>query len=230
MRETTGHISARVDNETMLIRCRGSQEAGLAFTEAEAVQRVRFDGADMAKGGEYETPSELPIHGETYLARPEVNAVVHAHPRASLICTLAGLKLMPIFGSFDIHSLALAETDIPVFPKSILIRERALGRELVATMNGKPVCIMRGHGITAVGASVEEATLRAIHLETLAAITLEIAKAGGTPEPISIEDREYFRKLRETQDQKNKSHSQDVYQWTWRHYTKLLAAHEAGRG
>jgi len=230
VRETTGHVSARVDNEYMLIRCRGSQEAGLVFTAAEAVQKVRFEGAGMTRGtSQYETPSELPIHGEMYLARPEVNAVVHAHPRASLVCTLAGLPLLPIFGSFDVHAMALAEIGIPVFPRSILIRDRALGRQLVAAMDGKPACIMRGHGITTVGATVQEATIRAIHLETLASVTLDVARAGGKLEPISEEDREYFRKLRETQDKKHQAHGQDILQWTWRHYTKLLAVHEAGR-
>ena len=80
VRETTGHVSARVDSEHMLIRCRGSDEAGLAFTRPEAVQLVRCDGAGMSRSAGFETPSELPIHGEMYLARPEVGAVVHAHP------------------------------------------------------------------------------------------------------------------------------------------------------
>ena len=214
----------------MLIRCRGSGEAGLAFTAAECVQRVRFDGTGVSKALDYETPSELPIHGEMYLARLEVNAVVHAHPRATLICALAGLPLKPIFGSFDTRALGLAEAGVPVFPRSILIRDRALGQELATAMKGKAVCVMRGHGITTVGATVEEATLRAIQLETLASITLEIATAGGAPESMSEADREYFRKLRETQDSKQRAHGQDVYTWTWRHYVKLLEAQGTRHG
>jgi 3,4-dihydroxyphthalate decarboxylase len=231
VRETTGHVSARVDGEQMLIRCRGSQESGLVFTEAECVRKVPFVGAGMAKGeSEYETPSELPIHGEMYILRPEVNAVVHAHPRASLVCTLAGLPLKPIFGSYDIHAMALADEGVPVFPRSVLIRERYLGQQLAAAMGTKHVCIMRGHGITTVGRSVQEATIRAIHLETLASVTLDVAKVGGKLESISDEDLEYFRRLRATQDKKHQAHGQDILTWTWRHYVKLLEAHEAGRG
>jgi ribulose-5-phosphate 4-epimerase/fuculose-1-phosphate aldolase len=229
VRETTGHVSARIDDSRMLIRCRGKEEAGLVFTQAEAVRSVGFDGSDLEMADDYETPTELPIHGEIFRARPDVQCVVHAHPRASLICTLAGLELKQIFGAFDPNAMALAAIGIPIFPRSALIRERTMGEALAKCLGDKPVCILRGHGIVTTGASVQEATIRAIQLETLAGITLEIAKAGGTIEEISPEDQEYFRKLRETQDKKAKAHGADVFKWTWRHYTKLLEASEAGR-
>lgn len=224
VRETTGHVSARIDDGRMLIRCRGKDESGVVFTDPESVRSVDFDGGNLDHAGEYETPTELPIHGEIYRARPDVNAVVHAHPRASLICTLLGLELKPIFGAFDPNAMSLAVTEIPVFPRSILIRERAVGEQLAQVLGYKPVCILRGHGTVTTGASVQEATIRAIQLETLASITLEIAKAGGTPNVISPEDQEYFRRLRETQDAKAQAHGADVFQWTWRHYIKLMAA------
>lgn len=229
VRETTGHVSARVDGERMLIRCRSKQEAGLAFTQAEAVRSVGFDGRGLDLANEYETPTELPIHGEIYRARPEVQAVVHAHPRASLVCTLAGIELKPIFGAFDPHAMALAAAGIPIFPRSALIRDRYMGEALAQCLGRKNVCILRGHGIVTTGASVQEATIKAIQLETLASVTLEIAKAGGIPEPISPEDQEYFGKLREAQDKKASAHDKDVFRWTWRHYTKLLEASENGR-
>ncbi|MES2977844.1 MAG: class II aldolase/adducin family protein [Pseudomonadota bacterium] len=226
VRETTGHVSARLDDGRMLIRCRGKDEAGVIFTNAEAVRSVDFDGKNLDHAGQYETPTELPIHGEIYRARPDVNAVVHAHPRASLICTLLGLELKPIFGAFDPNAMSLAVAGIPIFPRSILIRDRALGEQLASTLGYKPVCILRGHGTVTTGASVQEATIRAIQLETLASMTLEIAKAGGSANAISAEDQEYFRKLRETQDAKAKAHGADVFQWTWRHYIKLMQAGE----
>ncbi len=229
VRETTGHVSSRLAGDRMLIRCRGKLEAGLAFTQAEAVRSVGFDGKDLDLADEYETPTELPIHGEIYRARPDVQAVVHAHPRASLVCTLAGIQLKPIFGAFDPNSMALAAAGIPVFPRSALIRERSMGEALVRCLGEKHVCILRGHGIVTTGATVQEATIKAIQVETLASITLEIAKAGGVPEEISLEDQEYFRKLRETQDAKARSHGADVFKWTWRHYTRLLQASENSR-
>lgn len=227
VRETTGHVSARIDDRRMLLRCRGKSEAGLVLTQAEAVQSVNFDGTELERAGEYETPTELPIHGEIYKARPDVHAVVHAHPRASMICSIAHLELRPIFGAYDPNSMYLAADGVPIFPRSALIRDAALGQQLVASLDSKSVCLMYGHGIVAVGASIEEATIKAIQLETLASITLECAKAGSVPDVISEEDRIYFQRLRETQNAKAVSHGKDVFKWTWRHYTKLLEAQES---
>lgn len=230
VRETTGHISARIDSERMFIRCRGNAEAGLVFTQAEAVRRVRFDGSELEGKDAYEIPSEFPIHGEIYRMWPEVGAVVHAHPRASLMCTILGLELRPVFGAFDPNALAIAAAGVPIFPRSILVRERSVGEDLARCITGKHVCILRGHGIVTTGATVEEATIRAIQLETLASLTLEMAKTGQRPDVISPEDDLYFHRMREAQDARTKTHGKDVFKWTWRHYVRLLEAAERGGG
>ena len=219
-RETTGHISARTGAGRMLIRCRGKDEAGIVFTDAEVVREVDLDGQHLDGAGDYEKPSELPIHGEILRARPEVNAVVHCHPRASMVCTIAGLELKPIFGAFDPPATQLAIAGIPVFPRSITIRNKQLADQMLDVMGDKSVLLMKGHGIVAVGRSVEEATLNAIRLETLAAITLEVVKAGGTPMPIADEEIAHFRNLRETVGAAEGKHGN----WAWRHYVKLLEA------
>lgn len=230
VRETTGHISARIDADRMYIRCRGPEEAGLIFTQADAIRSVSFEGQDLDEAATYELPSEFPIHGEIYRCRPDVGAVVHAHPRASLLCTLLGLSMEPVFGAYDPNALALALEGVPIFPRSILVRERAVGRALASVMGFKHVCILRGHGIVTTGATVEEATIRAIQLETLAAITLDLAKAGRRPDVIDDEDREYFRRMLDAQKSKSKGHGRDVAVWTWRHYMRLLDVAEGGRG
>jgi ribulose-5-phosphate 4-epimerase/fuculose-1-phosphate aldolase len=230
VRETTGHVSARIDGDRMLLRCRGSSEAGLMETAAEAVQSVGFDGSALDNADRYEAPTELPIHGELYRARSDVQAVVHAHPRASMLCTIMGLELRPIFGAFDPNAMFLAADGVPLFPRSSLIRDATMGQEMVTAMENKPVCLLYGHGIVATGASVEEATIKAIQLETLASITLECAKAGAVPDIISEEDRLYFQRMRDAQSAKAVAHGKDVIKWTWRHYVRLLEIHERGVG
>jgi ribulose-5-phosphate 4-epimerase/fuculose-1-phosphate aldolase len=187
---------------------------------------VRFDGSDLERADEYETPTELPIHGEIYRARNDVKAVVHAHPRASMLCSILRLELRPIFGAFDPASMKLGAMGVPVFPRSALVRDREMGQQLASTLGYKPVCLMYGHGIVSTGASVQEATITAIKLETLASLTLECAKTGIQPEVIGEEDRLYFQRLKETQSVDATAHSKDVFNWTWRHYTKLLEAYE----
>jgi 3,4-dihydroxyphthalate decarboxylase len=133
-------------------------------------------------------PNELPIHGELLRARPEVNAVVHAHPPAVLLCGVAGLDLRPLFGSYNIPAMRMALEGIPVYPRSVLIRRPDLAHEMIAAMGDRPVCVLKGHGITVTGASVEEAVVRALNLNALATVTLELARLGAKPEPVPAED------------------------------------------
>lgn len=183
-----GHVSARVDGDTMLVRCRGPREHGLLFTEPSDVRLVDLDGhgADLTDG--YAVPNELPIHGETLRARPEVGAVVHAHPPAVLACGITELPFRPVFGAFNIPAMRMAHEGVPVYPRSVLVRTAELAREMLAAMGGRPVCVLRGHGITVTGATVREAVMRALNLNALATVTLTVAMTGRTAEVISADD------------------------------------------
>jgi 3,4-dihydroxyphthalate decarboxylase len=59
---------------------------------------------------------------------------------------------------------------------------------MLAAMGDRPVCLLKGHGATVTGASVQEAVVRALNLNTLATVTLELARLGAHPEPIPDED------------------------------------------
>src|SRR5688500_15740589 len=45
-----GHVSLRIDDESLLVRCRGPRERGLGFTEPEDIRLIRFDGTAAAPG------------------------------------------------------------------------------------------------------------------------------------------------------------------------------------
>lgn len=185
---TLGHVSARAGDDRMLIRCRGVDDEGLLFAGDEDVRLTDFSGAAIGPDDGYRIPNELPIHGEVLRARPEVNAVVHAHPPAVLSCGIAGLELRPIFGSYNIPAMRMALDGVPIYPRSVLISRPDLAREMMAAMADRPVCVLKGHGITVTGESVEQAVVRALNLNALATITLEVARAGGRAEVIPAED------------------------------------------
>lgn len=176
-----GHISLRLDERTALVRCRGPLERGLAWTSAEDIRIVDFDGGP-GRPGELDgadPPNELPLHTEVLRRDPAVIAVVHAHPPAVVAADLAGLPIRPIVGAFDIPGAKLAAGGIPVYPRGVLIRDRALAAEMVAALGQRPAVLLRGHGITTIGSSVQEAVLRAISIDTIARMSLQIASAGG---------------------------------------------------
>ena len=134
-------------------------------------------------------PKELPIHTEVLRARPEAAAVVHAHPRSVLIAGLAGLAPRAVFGAYNIPAMHLALGGVPVYDRSVLISSPELAQEMLAAMGTRPACILRGHGITTVGASVEQATLTALDLELLCAVTLEVARLGAAPPVVPETDQ-----------------------------------------
>jgi ribulose-5-phosphate 4-epimerase/fuculose-1-phosphate aldolase len=183
-----GHVSVRAGVDRMLIRCRGADEHGLMFTTDDDVRLTDLGGTIIGDAEGYRVPNELPIHGELLRARSEVNAVVHAHPPAVLLCGVAGLELAPVFGSYNIPAMRMAIDGVPVYPRSVLIRRPELAHEMIAAMGERPVCVLKGHGITVTGTSVEEAVVRALNLNALATVTLELARLGSRPDLVPVED------------------------------------------
>ncbi|MFD1515849.1 class II aldolase/adducin family protein [Pseudonocardia yunnanensis] len=175
-----GHVSVRVDAEHLLVRCRGPRERGLAFTEPADIRLVNLEGEGDLEGG-YSVPNELPLHTEVLRSRPEVRSVVHAHPFAVVAADLAGLAIRPMLGAYDIPGAHLAAGGVPVHPRAVLVRDRRLAAEMVASMGDRPVVVLRGHGLTSTGDNPAHAVLRAISVDTLARMALAVANAGGTP-------------------------------------------------
>ena len=215
--DVLGHVSVRVGTDALLVRCRGPRESGLLFTTAEDVHLVSLDGpGDLPPG--YAPPSELPIHAETLRVRPDVNAVVHAHPPAVVAADLAGLALRPVFGAYNIPAMRMARDGIPVYPRGVLIRRADLAAEMLAAMGDAPVCVLRGHGVTTTGASVAEAVVAALNLDSLARMILSAAQAGGHPADLPDADVAELPDLGATLNTEN----------VWRYHLARLA--HAGLG
>jgi len=120
--------------------------------------------------------------------RPQVNAVVHAHPRAVVAADLAGLSIRPIVGAYDMPGAKLAAGGVPVYPRGVLVRDRRLAGEMVTAMAGRPVVLLRGHGLTSAATTVEEAVLNAIAVDQIARLSLTVVSAGGTLTDLPAED------------------------------------------
>src|SRR4029078_1562709 len=132
-------------------------------------------------------PQEVFIHTELYRARPDLNAAIHIHPANVVAFTIAGKTLLPIIGAFNPPALRLITDGLPVYDSSVLINSPERGRQLAALMHTHRACLMRGHGITTAGATVEEATLVAIQLNELAELQLKGDTVGGGT-PISADE------------------------------------------
>lgn len=183
-----GHVSARTGHDELLIRCRGPQERGLRRTTPDEVWTITTDGEPVDVPDEFSIPNEAPIHTELMRRRPDVGAVVHAHPPSALLFGLAGLEPRPVIGAYNIPAMRMAMDGIPFYPRPILIRRPELAAELLEHMGDSDVCLMVGHGITVAGATVEQAIVRAVNLHTIMDVTVELAKLGASPSEVDPRD------------------------------------------
>ena len=187
-REPNGHVSARIPGEDLvIIKGRGRAEAPLSYVEVDDLCVVDMDGKMVEGRAGLAAPAEVFIHTELLKARPELNSVIHIHPQNIVAYTIAERPLLPIIGAYNPGALRLITDGLPVYPRSILINTPERGRDLVKAMGPARICAMRGHGITSSGATVEEATLTAIHLNDLAELQFKADLLGGA-KPISDED------------------------------------------
>jgi L-fuculose-phosphate aldolase len=83
-----GNISARID-ETRVLTTPKSVPKG--FMTPDMMVIVNYEGQKVV--GDREPSSELPMHLEVYRNRPDVNAVVHAHPPTATGFAVAGIPL-----------------------------------------------------------------------------------------------------------------------------------------
>ena len=185
-----GHISLRVDDERMLLRCRGPRESGLRFTVPDDIKLVAIrDGELLESASGHSTPSELPIHAEVLIARPDVVSVVHVHPPDVVIAAMGALPLQPFIGAYNIPAMRLAESGIALYPRSVLIRTTDLGQDMAASLGNAEALILKGHGLVTTGLTAAQAMLSALHVDTLARLTLRARAAGLEPQPISAADK-----------------------------------------
>jgi L-fuculose-phosphate aldolase len=215
-KEPSGHVSARVPGEEkILIKARGPEESGLRFVTARDVITVDFAGRKVAGEEGLESPQEVFIHTWLYRTRPDVQCVVHVHPLTVVLFTICNKPLLPLIGAYDPSGLRLVVEGLSEYARSITISSETLGEEFARSMGEKPACLMRGHGITTAGASIEEATLTAIKLNELAEVNYRAALLGN-PEPISPADIDVI--VGKSGGKSRAVHSAS----SWRYYCRLL--------
>jgi len=215
-KEPSGHVSVRVPGEDkVLIKARGPEESGLRFVTARDIITVDFNGKKVAGDEGLESPQEVFIHTWLYKTRSDVQCVVHVHPLTVVLFTICNKPLLPLFGAYDPTGLRLVVEGLATYRRSITVSNEKLGEEFSRAMGDKRACLMRGHGITSAGASVEEATLTAIKLNELAEVNYR-ASLLGTPEPIPQEDIDVL--MSSTPGRRKSIHTMSA----WRYYCKLL--------
>lgn len=173
-----GNLSVRLTGSRFLITPtatskRDVDDAGLIMVDA--------DGKVLE--GRKRPFSELELHLACYRARPEVDAVLHAHPPFATAFGLVGLGLSPVALPELVVSLG---PRIQTLPRALPKDKAALGR-LEQAAREDDAFLLSGNGALTLGADLNQALLRMELVEHYAKI-LHAARALGTVPPLSPEE------------------------------------------
>ena len=120
------------------------------------------------------------IHGEIYRARPDVVAVVHSHSPSVIPFAVTKTPLRPVYHMSGFLGEGSAHFEIRDVAgnSDLLIRNATLGRALADALGSSTAVLMRGHGSTVVGTSLQQVVYRAIYAETNARLQTQALALG----------------------------------------------------
>jgi L-fuculose-phosphate aldolase len=168
-----GNLSARLDEERLLMTPSGLHK-GLMHEEQLLV--VDLDGrvvveSEATRG--LRPTSELPMHLETYRRRPDVRAVVHAHPPITVALSIAGVAMdTPLLPEVIVLLGLIPTTD---YAMSSSDEGATAIHQLIATHDA---LILQRHGTLTVGATLTAAFMRLETVEQNARIHFMLAQLG----------------------------------------------------
>ena len=172
-----GHVSVRHDASPDHFLLARNMAPGLVW--AQDIVTFDLDGAALDAAGR-RVYLERFIHGEIYRARPDVQAVVHSHSPSVIPFGVTAQPLRPVFhmSGFLAEGSALFEIRNVAGDTDMLVSNGPLGVALAAALGSRSAVLMRGHGSTVVGASLEQAVYRAIYAEVNARLQMQAMALG----------------------------------------------------
>ena len=127
----------------------------------EMLVPMRFDGT---WDGGLKPSSEWRFHLDILRARPEVGAVLHAHPPFCTAVAIHGLDIPAIH-----YMVAVAGGDSIRCAPYATFGTQALSDHALQALDGRMACLLANHGLIAAGADLAAALVLAVEVETLAA-------------------------------------------------------------
>ena len=165
-----GNFSVRLSENRILTTPTGVSKG---FMRTEMIVKVNLEGKVIEGDRRFKPSSELPMHLEVYRQRPDVQAVVHAHPPYATAFAVAGIPLdrcilpeaVVALGAVPIAPFAVPSTE--EVPRSI--------RELIRTYDA---ILLENHGALTVGNDLLSAYYRLETLEHTAHIIFNAMQLG----------------------------------------------------
>jgi L-fuculose-phosphate aldolase len=153
---TSGNISLRHGDGMLITPTSTPYEA----MKPEQIVYMHLDGNhDPAQ----RPSSEWRFHRDILKARPNVQAIVHAHPPYSTMLAIMGMEIPPVH-----YMVAVAGGDTIRCAPYATFGTQELSEHAVRALEGRMACLLAHHGMIAVGPSLPKAMWLAVEVETLA--------------------------------------------------------------
>ncbi|MFO0336511.1 MAG: class II aldolase/adducin family protein [Pseudomonadota bacterium] len=177
----SGNVSARTDRGFLLT------PAALPYRDTTPADLVEIATDGTVLDGTRRPSSEWRMHAAIYLARPDVQAIVHTHSPHATALACAGRGLPPFH-----YMIALAGGDVRCAPYATF-GSGELAASAVTGLEGRRATLLANHGVIAVGRNVQAARAVAFEVENLAGQYLALLAAG--LEPNLLDEAELARVL-----------------------------------
>ena len=123
---------------------------------------------------------ERALHGAVYMARPEVQSVTHNHARPVLPFTVTGRPLRPMFHMAAVigHEVPLWDSQAEFGDTNMLVETMEQGHSMTRAMGQENCVLLRGHGATCCGNTLQAAVFTSIYLKENARAVLDALPLG----------------------------------------------------
>ena len=146
---TAGNVSMRIAGDPELVAMTPSSTP-YDTMRPEDVVIVRLDGRIV--DGTLKPTSELPLHTLTYVRRPDVGGIVHAHSPAAMAAAAMGIAIPPI-----LHGLIAACGGGIVTAPYARGGTAEVAERTAEALRDRSACLLRNHGVLAIGPTVDHA-------------------------------------------------------------------------
>jgi ribulose-5-phosphate 4-epimerase/fuculose-1-phosphate aldolase len=176
---TKGHVSCRVpgSDRVLILGHIHSEGRNLANTDVDDIVTIDLEGNFIE--GRIEAVDERYAHTEVYKARPDVQAVIHAHPPMATAFGIAGVNILPVGNRGGIFA---PQVPILTYDKQIDTPER--GRMVRDTIGQGCAVVLKNHGVVVTSDTIENVCITLFALEETAELHWRAAQLGKV-EPIS---------------------------------------------
>ena len=158
-----GHASMRVPSEPdkFVVKGREYELDALAVMRPEDMVICNTEGFRVGGRPGLTQCSEIKIHSCIYKARPDVQSVVHVHPRFIVLMSALRLTLVPMCQ----EGIELVRHPLPVWPHVKTIQNDQEGTEVAELLGQGSAMLFQGHGAVTAGASLAQTVTQMAQLE-----------------------------------------------------------------